>query len=348
MPVAIAASISAVWVAVAILLVAWAAWVLIHRPLVALLAGLPVVGSAVARVVGDGIGALIRWALDWAESAVRPLVEVVAAPVTWLDQVLGWAAAAAEALETAIAAVAERAAARINALWSSLSSLAASLGALRSLLDGTRAWLASVAASVATLTATTIPAAIATAVDRARVVAAGLDAALRSDLLARIAATATTAASALAAAVATLTGRITAVQTWAGGAIAAALATAVGAVATLRRDHDAVLGRQAADIARLTTSLAPLLALELTRVVPQTIGRLDTLERDCIRPTCSVVSPQLRDLEALLDGTTLALVLGLVGAAVANPIGTGRAVAGEAGELRSIATTVVGPTIGLR
>lgn len=348
MPVAIAASLPALWVAVAVLLVAWAAWVLIQRPLVALLAGLPVVGSAVARVVTDGIGALIRWALDWAGSAVRPLVELVAAPVTWLDQVLGWAATAAEALETAIAAVAERAAARINALWSSLSSLASSLGALRSLLDGTRTWLASVAASVATLTTTTIPAAIATAVDRARTVAAGLDAVLRTDLLGRIAAAATAASSALAAAVTTLTARIGAVQTWASGALAAALATAVGAVATLRRDHDAVLGRQAADIARLTTSLAPLLALELTRVVPLTIGRLDTLERDCIRPTCSVVSPQLRDLESLLDGTTLALVLGLVGAAVANPVGTGRAVAGEAGELRSIATTIVGPTIGLR
>jgi len=347
-PVAIAASLPTIWPAIAVLLLAFAAWVIIHRPLVALLSGLPLVGGAVARVVGDGIAALIRWALDWAASAVRPLVELVAAPVTWLDQVLGWAVAAAEALEVALGAVAERAAARINALWSSLSSLASSVGSLRSLLDGTRSWLASVAATVATITTTTIPTAISTAVAQAKTIAANLDAALRSDLLGRIAATAAAASTALTSAVATLSSRITAVQGWASSAIAAAVATALGAVQTLRRDHDAALGRQAADIARLTTALAPLLALQLARVVPQTIGRLDTLERDCIRPTCSVLSPQLRDLEALLDGTTLTLVLGLVGAAVANPIGTGRAVAGEAGELRTIATTVVGPTIGLR
>ncbi|HXG40211.1 MAG TPA: hypothetical protein VNJ28_04640 [Candidatus Limnocylindrales bacterium] len=348
MPVAIAAALPELWPAIAVLLVAWASWVLLTRPLTTLLGSLPVVGGYVARSVSDGISALVRWALSWAATAVRPLVELVAAPVTWLDQTIGWAVNVAEALEAELGTVARETGARLGSLGSSIASLAASVGSLGSLLSATRSWLASVAGSVATIVSTAIPTAIVSAVAQARTIAAGLDAALRTDLLGRIAAAAGAASAALAAAVASLTGQIGALRTWAAGAIAAATATAIGAVDALRRDHDAVLGRHAAEIGSIVSALAPLIALQLTRVVPQTIARIDSLERDCIRPTCDVLSPQLRDLEALLDGTALALVLGLVGTAIADPIGAGRTVGGEAGELRSIATGVVGPAIGIR
>src|SRR5206468_12366075 len=102
MPIFFATPMAPVFVAVAVMLLAWAVTTLLQRPLVFLLQNIPVVGYSIAAAVGNAIGSVIEWALSWAKAAVAPLVELVAVPVQAVADFVLSLASTAEVIANAI------------------------------------------------------------------------------------------------------------------------------------------------------------------------------------------------------------------------------------------------------
>lgn len=77
-----------VFIALAVLLVLWAAATL-FRPLLAAIANyIPLVGGAVAGWVSNVVNSLVGSVWSWISQSVKPLSDAITAPVQWLDAVL--------------------------------------------------------------------------------------------------------------------------------------------------------------------------------------------------------------------------------------------------------------------
>ncbi len=122
--------------------------------------------------------------------------------------------------------------------------------------------------------------------------------------------------------------------------IQAELGTLGKAIDGLRMD---VLGR----IGELWKVLTPIIALALPVVIPQVLERITKVE-ECTDPMCSVVTPTLPTLNALMDLGLLLAVGAVVGEAVRDPEGAAEATAGVVGGVVGIADGLLAEFAGIQ
>jgi hypothetical protein len=348
MPLVLLATPQGVFVAVAIMLLVWAVFYIFRKPLAELFSRIPLLGGELARVFTDAMIAVRSMAIEWAATGVTGMVELVHAPIAWLLAVLNGVASTAEALMVYADRIGWTAAYATAVIRVRLASTVATVATLVDQVATALARIATLASRIATIVTVTIPGAIATAVSRAVAVARALVSAATVTLSSAIASLRAWTGTQLAAAAAATTTAISGVQAWASAAIVATVTPLAGQLAQLGQAIDGfrtdVLGR----LGVISTALAPILALQLVRVIPQVITDITTMRRVCVDPTCRVMTPQLATLDALLSGLQVTLLLALVADAVHDPVGTATESAGAAGALAGLTNSIIGPDLPAR
>ncbi len=347
MPAALLAALPELWPAVAILLIVWAAVVMFQKPLVALLSGLPVVGGAVADLVGGTIGTLISWARGFASAIVLPLLELLTVPVAAIAAILQAIVGAAEAVVSAVVAVAYVAAGSVGrvatdlaAAVASVVNLSAIVGTIRSALDAARALLA-------TTIGTTIPNAIAAVQTWARGFVAAAITAARQAIDLAIAAAVGALATVLWAPIKALQTAFGLLPAWVQVQIANAVAAVAGTLGIRLTGLEGLLDRLSGRTAAAEGALAGLAPLALPIAFPALLTTVATLTTTCIMPTCNALSPRLPLLNTLSSGLMLYAVLDMTAAAVRDPEGAARETADVARTITGFVDDLVGGVTGI-
>ncbi len=348
MPLLLDVPFDLVIIGLAGLLLAWAVGVLFSKPLTWTLQQIPVVGGAAAGFVASALAAVAARALAWADGMAAPVTQLIGAPVAALTRFLSSTVRMIEGLIAQVRALAAVLAGAPSALWSTISELTGKVAQIAAAVAALSPLNRAIWSAIANLLHQAIPAARQEAVAQAQaytdaqvvsvrhladVRAHELELELQTTVAAETQARAegdARLADELAAKVALLEAAIAGVRTWAD--------TTIGA------DVKAVEGQ----ITDLAKELAPLLAVPLVQELTQVIERVETMQRECVGPTCNYLKPQLPSLTAIGDAATLGLLIGLLGAAIRDPQGTAQAVAGASGALRSGVDDVLGPLLGVR
>lgn len=306
MPILLAAALPELFPAIALLLLVFAALIVVRKPLVALLSMIPAIGGSIADAVSSGLQAVIDWALSWAHQGLSSLVQLVWTPiqgvVTWAYGVVS----ALEALATFVASLPAEIASVTSWAAARFASLVASLAALVSRVTAVAATIPTIARSIAT----------------------ALVDALNSELRAVISSVRAALAAAISAAALAAAQEVAALRAWAVAQLLGLSTTLSATVATLGHVTGIELPDIRGQLAHLAEGLGLLTAANL-------ISRLLSLERtvattieECVTPTCNVIGPQLGVLQALMDIGLLLAVGELVGEAVRDPEGAAKATAG--------------------
>lgn len=325
MPIVIAGGMAEVISALALLLLVWAAATLLVRPLAIVLSNVPFVGGQIANALYQGAQVISDWALGWARVGVAAMVAVVSVPVRWAESVVVQAVAIADGIVSNIAWLLGL----LSQLTARVAAVALSVGSL------TLHLVASIAAVVAT-----IPVVAARV---ARAIVAAEAAALRSLIAAAVRAGQLAADNALRLARAA----VAAAEAVAAGNLARAVATMTAALHAVAVQDAQAIGRVEAEATKALNLVAPLVAANVLGQVLTIEREIDTLRRECIDPTCSVIGPQLPVLTELMDLATLLIVGAAVGEAVANPQGAAQAAAGIAAEVHAGASELLGAFAGV-
>lgn len=316
MPIALLATQPEFWVAVALLLLAYAALTLFRKPLETLLGSIPYFGGQIVAAIESGLSTVTNWALQWARTGVDAVVQVVWVPIYNLA-----------ALILAVAAFAGVAAGYLAALPGTIARLSYNLTVdIQALATRAIATTAAIASLVASLPSRI--AAVASALDAK--VAAGA-AALVASARAALTAAITAAVAPVARALTALDARVTAGLAALTSVVAADVVRLEGVIGT------DVRGLQG-ELAGLHSLVDPLVAAGLLTLVPALAQELTKTIEECVTPTCNVTTPQLDVLNALLSGATLALAGAAVAEAVANPEAAARETAGLLSGIEGAAT----------
>jgi hypothetical protein len=127
------------------------------------------------------------------------------------------------------------------------------------------------------------------------------------------------------------------------GHTAAQLAAQIVAVqAGLKTYTDVEVGQLDDALANLRDVVIPTAIAGVTVAVTEIATTLTQLERDCINPTCSALTPSLGILNLLNAGAELLFIVTLVSSIKRDPAGTARDLSGGIGDLMSIVRPVVG------
>lgn len=302
----LAAAMPEVIPALALLMVAWALSILLIRPVAWLLGNIPVVGGHIANALYSGASAVTSWAVNLARSGVDAMIQLVSAPVARLVDFVTALVLTVETAGERIGDLARNLTVTAGALWAEANALSARIA-------NALAATAALAAAVPGLVAEGARAVVAAALAPVQAAVAALQRALAAGLAAEAAAR-LAGQSQLAATVA--------------GVQAAAAAALAGAIAAERAQTQAALATVATDVAQVGASVKPVALATATALVAPVAAELSRLTRECIEPTCSVISPQLDTLQALLTGELVILAGLFLEEAIRDPEGTAREVAG--------------------
>lgn len=325
MPAAVLVLVPAVVIACMYLLLLYAN-AQFRNGMVQLFSNLPGWLAAVLTAIVNGAANVLAWAFAWAKIAVDPLVQLVWVPV---HAILSWAGQVVGSLEN---------------IASLVATLPAKIGDVTAWATATFrtiiAHLATVALQVAAVAASVPGIAHAVAAALVATAVANLTAAIAA---ARAAAAAAVSALALTLArdVGSLSARITALGASLSAVIAADVTRLEGVIATDVRGLQGELGQ-------LHSLVDPLVAAGLLVAVPAIEAEIETLNRECIQPTCSVITPQLPWLNAFADLATLGVVGALVGEAITHPTEAAAEVAGLVGGVQGAAAELVGAFAGVQ
>lgn len=326
MPIALLAAVPEFWVAVALLLLAYAALIVFRKPLELLLGNVPIVGGYIVQGIEAGLATVTQWGLSWAKTGIDAVVQVVWVPIYNLAQLLAAVIAFAVAAATYLAALP----ATIGRLQ---ASLIADIEALATSAIAQATKLANLVASLPT----TIHA-----------IAAALVAAAETTLRAEIAAAEATLGRAIDTARLDLGQAIDGAEAKAAAGLAALTGAVAADVTALRGIVDADVRGIEGELGQLHGLVDPLVAAGLLTLVPALATELETTIEECVTPTCGVITPQLSTLQAFLDAGTLALVGAVVAEAVANPQATAQATATVIGDVEGAASGLLTAFAGIR
>jgi hypothetical protein len=314
MPVALAAPAIEVVAALAILLVAWAAGVLLVKPLAALLSNLPFIGNTIADRLVKGIDAVTTWALDLAKSGIHAMVQLVSVPITAVAAVVGAIVGGLEAAAAAIVGLVGDLAQLAMQLGPRIATLMADVGILAGRIAGVVASIPGIAADVAR-----------SVVGSAETVLRGIIASVAAGLSAAIAAEHELILAVRGDVLAFIVGQV------------GVLSAAIGATADqLRAEWARDLAPVSAQVGQLAGVVAGLTPLALATTIPFILTEITQL-RKCADPLCSTLSPSLPALDAVMSLASIGLVGGLVGEAMANPQAAARGAAAVIGDIESAA-----------
>lgn len=340
MPLFLSAPLAELFIAIAVLLLAWAVTALLVKPLVFLLEHVPLIGGTVAQAIADVTGNVIDWATSWAKKAVDSLVQLVAVPIKAILDLFAMLGGLADTIAAAIAQVGAVAAGAVGLVADKLHTLAVTVGGLVNNLAQAIRDIGTLFSRVAAIIATAIPGAIATVEAWARAFVKGVANALEAELRAVIAAVSASIGVLIAAALAPIRALI--------GALPAAWQQAIAVAVQPLTLGLGALGdwvRQAVGgiLARLSTleGLLPLLALiPLVGIIPRTIDEFWRTKTKCTDPTCGLLGTLLDGVGAAGELLTGSVLIYLVTRSIDDPDGTAREVAGWADELRPLASEV--------
>lgn len=340
MPVFVTVPIAQLFVAIAVLLLAWAVTTLLVKPLVTLLEHVPLIGGTIAQAIADVTGTVIDWATSWAKGAVGGLVQLVAAPIRAILDLFAMLGSLGDTIANAIAQVGAVAAGAVGLVADRLASLVSQVAGIAKSVAAAAANIGTLFSRVAAIVATAIPGAIETVQAWARSFVHGLVNALEAELRAVIAAVSASIGLLIAAALAPIQALIRALPAAWQAAIAVAvqpLTLGLGALGDWVRQ--AVGGI----LARLSTleGLLPLLALiPLIGIIPRTIDEFWRTKTKCVDPTCGLLGDLLGGLGAAGELLTGSVLIYLVTRSIDDPEGTAQEVHGWAPELRGLASEV--------
>lgn len=340
MPILLAAPFAEVFIAVAVMLLAWAVTTLLTKPLVYLLQHVPVVGYSIGRAVEDAVGEVIRWALNWAAKAVDALVQLVAVPVMAVVNFVNMLAQTAEALAAAIVRVAAVAAGQVGTLADRIANLVARVAGLVASVATIWTSIHHLSERIAAVLSSAIPAAINAVRAWVRSFVTGAIDVARHALQLAINAIRPWVYLAIATALAPLWAAIALIRPWVLAAVAVAVQPLTWGLENLGR----VLGDAvAAILARLAIleKLLPLIALvPLVGMIARVIEDHWLMRRKCVDPTCDLLGGLLQGIGAAGELLTGSVLVYLVTRAIDDPAGTAAEVHGWAPELRSMASEV--------
>jgi hypothetical protein len=348
MPVAIAAALPALWPAVAIMLIVWAAVIMFQKPLVALLSQVPVVGGAIADAVGGAIGTLIGWARGFASAVVLPLLELLIVPVAAFASILSQIVGTAEALIGEIVRVAGVAAGQAGRIATDLAAAVASIVNLGNVVKAVQDTLAAARALLAATIGTTIPRAIAAVQTWARGFVAAAISAADAALRLAISAAVTALSVVLWAPIHALQAAFALMPQWVQLRIAQAVAAVAGTLGIRLTGLEGLLGQLRGQVGTIEGSLAPILSLALPIAFPLLATNVATMAAQCIIPTCNALNPRLPLLNALSSGIMLYAVLDMTSTAIRDPEGAARETAQLAGTITGLVDDLVSGVTGIK
>lgn len=321
-----AASLPELIAALAILLALWALGLLLIRPLQILLGYVPVIGTQLADNLGRGVGVVGAWALGWARTGSEAISGLILGPVSAVIGFVGQLVSLVETLTVTVPKLWDAIAAGTGALFAQVRTIAGQAATALARIATLFAVTATLTARLGAVIATTIPRAIATAVDAAKAFASAL-----------VAAEAALVRAADASLERLIMGQV--------GVLSAAIAAAV---ATVRAETLPRIGHLESEVGQVIAQVTPLVAAGL-------IARTLTLERtltktieDCVDPTCAGVTPNLNWLNLLGDTALFAAVLGLVGEAIRDPAGTARVIVDLTDGAKGAAEGLIDPLLGVQ
>jgi len=331
--------------AILLILFGWSYW---QRAWVAALQNVPGIGPALAAAIVAAGNAVVGTAQRWAEhqlGAVNALLSLLPAQVldafTQLNNAIAGAISyTTTTLPYALGQVGPLAD-RVQLALSRLVALSGDVGSLQSTI-------ATLRDRVSTIIHVRIPNAIATAESWAQSFATDAVNAAAGTLQRAIASVLHSAYQAIDAARVELGNAIDGVGSTLTDAIDGARTWAEGELSTLHDAIDSLDLHLNGRIDGLIGVLTPILALDLARVIPALRTQVDTMERECVKPTCSALGPSLDVWNAINQGVILASVLALTGEAIRDPQGTARTTADLVEGLHDVATSIIDPLAGVQ
>lgn len=342
LPLVFANPMGMLFIGVAMLLLFWASYHILARPLMELARHIPVIGADIAKGIGGAVEAVVGWVAQWVKSGIDAVVEIVSVPVRAVSNFVNWTSEAIAATATAVRTVAREAGLEIGRVASRIAGVRdLALDALDKArqtvvqLTDLRNW-------VKLIERTVIPGAVAAVLSQAQAIARNLFDTERS---ARIEAVQGARAQAERLHDLAQTARRTGDQDLARqlAAEAAALYAAVAAAQAAGRTYsDAQRRALEAQVAKVTDVVIPAAlatALAATNVVAQNLART---QARCIDPLCGAFGSSVDLWNALATGAQLALVIALVASAVNDPEGTARDTAGGIGGAVGLSRDVLG------
>lgn len=341
-----AVAVGAVFIGLALALLAFAVFWLLREPLEAVLRGIPAIGGGLASAVSNGINSVASWANGVIGPAIQPILNVILVPIQGATAFVSMTVAAIEYLMHQVKLVTDAAAGAVGRVATDAS---------QALVRVATATATAVAAGASALAAnnlgkliryTLLPAAQAAAVaaaatfTRAQV---GAEAAERAQAVAKAqaAAQAATAAEQLARQRADQQGAAAA------QAAAAALAAALAGLSVhVRTETDAKVGSLEGELTDIRTRAIPAETERATTAELALTAELGvaTEALRCLDPLCAGGFSGL--VGNLLAGAELLALLELVGQGVRDPQGTAREVAGITAGVHDVIAGMLSPFVG--
>ena len=307
-----------------LLLISTALGWFLGRAIAIMVGNIPVIGSKIADAARAGIAAVQAWATGWARTGLGAFLQLLAAPVQRLVDFFSQLLAT---VDTVVARILDLFATVTEHFAWAIAQVVRLAGRITALAASFAHYVLGVPALVVALVSPLIAAAVRVEHLALLAVRAALAAAITAEHAALLAAEGN-AAKALAAQAAVAAAALSA-------AIAAARAAATAQAAAVARD-----------VAGVAATIHPIAAAAAAAAVLPIAAELSQLNRECIQPTCSVISPQLGLLQSMLTGELLVLVGLMVEEAIRDPRGAAKEVAGATagivGGATALATTIAG------
>lgn len=329
----------------ALLLVFWLG-VMLEKPLVSALQGIPVLGGNIANAVSQGLARFHAWLSGWVDGVVGPAIGYVMGFVHNLVAFPAVTVGAIEYLMDQLRLVTNAAGGHFALVARQVASLSGSLSGLANRIVSVAAAAASALGLAQLLRSTVIPQAQAAAEAHA-------GAYTRSQVSAEAQARAEAIAQARLAAAALVSLEAKARESGdakvaaAAAAAAAAIRAALGELSThVRTETDAKVTQLEGELTRLREQTIPKVQAQEATDVATLTAELTIAQQAlrCLEPLCSSGYANL--IGQLLEGAELLALLELVGQAVRDPQGTAREMAGLVGGIEGAVSGMLSPFIG--
>ena len=305
--------------AAAALLAAYAFGQLIAQPLARALGGLPVIGQDIANALIGAAQGIERWAQDFFDNSVSAIVDLIDAASGyvqyWIDQasdLLEYAAERVNVLLGVAASLQQQLQDRIGEVRDAIAGVVKDAAKA---LDKAVAVAGDLARAVAKVIPDLISKAVATALDWVR----GRIDDVRRAILATVAAVETALLGKVSveqAARVAADGRLRDdTQDW----LDELERQLGGDISTLGRKVGTAIDGLDLDIGDLWKAIGVVGSIPLATLLTQVITQVTTLERECIRPGCDYLGPQLDILNAVQSAATLGALLAWLEHATHHP-----------------------------
>lgn len=318
------APLAGVVIAAAVMLMVWAASIILLEPIKFLLRQLPFIGSEIAKAVGALGDWVANAAADQLQRQVQGFTDLVDFVTGTIQGVLDAITDGIEILFGAIHGLQLMMQGIQRLAQQSLNDLSRDVD--RAIRDATRGLtrIAAVAADLASALANAIPRMIDQAVAGVRSWVRGIERDLQRLIDDAVGALRATIVGMIASQLAGIRSWVSSLITQTQQALQGVERQLWDGVRTLEHELGHRLDGLARDLEGLQRQIGVIPLIGLVPWIQTIADTLTKVTTECVRPSCNYLGPQLDALNAVQDAATLAIVAGLVAAAVSDPEGAAR------------------------